>query len=124
MLSFSALRGGANEISQKVWHSTFLYAFSTLNYFMKYIMFQDVDGRKIPFIFPNNLVHSQVAEVIKPLLLRNSKIVSAGEIKFSVKNCNGNSETLRVGVLKGDANIIHEYDYCFGFPNETGVEIP
>lgn len=92
---------------------------------MKYIMFQNSDGRKIPFIFPNTFVHSQIAEVIKPLLFdKEVKIISAGDIKISIHNCSGNSSTLGVGVIKGDAKLIHEYDYFHGFPNETGINIP
>lgn len=93
---------------------------------MKYIMFQTKDGRKIPIIFPNFMVHSEVADKLKTIFsLTNSvKVVSAGEIKISVSNCSGKSETLGVGVRKGDATLIHEYDYFNGFPNETGVKIP
>jgi hypothetical protein len=94
---------------------------------MKYIMFQTEDGRKIPIIFPNFMVHSMVAERLKDIVSAmdsNPKIVSAGEIKLTVQNCNGKSDTLKVGVRKGDAKLIHEYDYFHGFPNETGVEIP
>lgn len=86
-------------------------------------MFQTKDGKKIPIIFPNFMVHSMVAERLQDLTL-DGKIVSAGEIKIAVRNCNGNSESLKVGVRKGDATLIHEYDYFHGFPNETGVKIP
>lgn len=91
---------------------------------MKYIMFQTKDGKKIPIIFPNFIVHSMVAERLVDLTLEpNCKIVSAGEIKIAVRNCNGNSESLKVGVRKGDATLIHEYDYFHRFPNHTGVKI-
>lgn len=89
---------------------------------MKYIMFQTKDGKKIPIIFPNFMVHSMVAERLQDLTL-DGGIVSAGQIKISVSNCNGYSESLKVGVRKGDAILIHEYDYFHGFPNHTGVKI-
>ena len=93
---------------------------------MKYIILQTKDGRKIPIIFPDFMVHSEVANKIGEILsLTNStKVVSAGEIKISVQNCSGKSETLGVGVRKGDATLIHEYDYFHGFPNTTEVKIP
>jgi hypothetical protein len=90
---------------------------------MKYIMFQTKDGRKIPIIFPNLMVHSQVASKLNDLI-PDAEVISAGEISLKVYKCYGHSTTLKVGVKKGDATLIHEYDYFHGFPNETGVKIP
>ena len=91
---------------------------------MKYIMFQDCNGRKIPIIFPKNLVHQEVAEALEDLVVGSAgRIVSAGEISFEVIRCFGKSETLEIGVIKGDAKLIDEYDYFFGLPNETGISI-
>lgn len=88
---------------------------------MKYIMFRDKNGRKIPFIFPTTFVHSDVAKVLSDLI--DGRVVSAGEINISVDNCFGKSTTLGVGVIKGDAKSIDEHDYFFGIENTSGIDV-
>lgn len=92
---------------------------------MKYIMFEQEIGeikRKIPFIFPNFLVHQDVAAVTKVLLdetFKNSKnrIVSAGDVQIGAGatiNCSGKSETLKIKSHPDDTQILTMYDYFHG----------
>lgn len=93
---------------------------------MKYVMFDVAhveDGlvQKIPVIFPNTLVHSMVAEAIKPMLrasFRGTSVEasSAGDVHFSMTDvmCGGKSETLGLDSNAVDAKIIAWNDYTFG----------
>lgn len=90
---------------------------------MKYIMFEDHTGRKVPVIFPNSMVHVMVAEAMSPLVPMG-RVISAGEAVIRVSHCGGDSETLGAFAAEDDATTINEYDYFYGLPNETGIKIP
>ncbi len=87
---------------------------------MKYIMFEvteDKITRKVPFIFPSQLVHSMVAHAVHPLMIAKhdtAKLVSAGEwSKISGEAC-GFSETLKLESHPDDTLVIKSYDYAHG----------
>ena len=91
---------------------------------MKYIMLEiPYTGgirQKIPIIFPDQLVHEDVAEHMKLMIFRSmAKIagpVSAGFIDLGSEiACHGDSETLRLHSLEDlDAGVIRTYDYLHG----------
>lgn len=83
---------------------------------MKYIMLStEFTGvtKLVPIIFPDFLVHSMVADAIKPLI-SGSVVVSAGDIQMGVYNCSGASETLGVESKESDLGVIDTYDYLHG----------
>lgn len=95
---------------------------------MKYVMFELDTGdglkRNIPIIFPNSLVHADVAEAIKHMRVgtqRNwdcpfveAKVVSAGELSIASSTTSGGSETLGVESRLEDSTIITMHDYFHG----------
>ena len=84
---------------------------------MKYIVFQTKDGcQEIPIIFPNTLVHIEVAQALSKIV-GTSRIVAAGE--FSSLDidatCHGKSTTIGIKSREDDdAQLISNYDYHFG----------
>lgn len=90
----------------------------------KYIMFENTIGDLkllFPVIFPDKMVHSEVAAVLRhcqPGWHKGGVIpVSAGSIGIlEVENsCYGESETLKLKSLgKKDADIINNFNYCHG----------
>lgn len=88
---------------------------------MKYVMFEhDLEGvtQKIPIIFPDRLVHADVAERMRHLLRRVHKIdakpVSAGFVNLGLISCYGESETLGLSARNEDGAIIETMDYLHG----------
>lgn len=91
---------------------------------MKYIMAEVRQGsitRKVPLIFPNFLVHSEMARVFKHALFRHEvdevKFVSAGEYGplFGAGLATmGKSETLGLASDPDDAKVIEMYEYLHG----------
>lgn len=84
---------------------------------MKYIMLKTKAGQKIPIIFPEHMVHSEVASAIT----RSGQIPnvigvdSAGYCKLDGVHCFGESSTLDLNHKMTDASIIQTYDYLHGF---------
>jgi hypothetical protein len=87
---------------------------------MKYIMLEQIIGdivRKIPIIFPDILVHDDVARVlIIDLCAKNldTKVVSAGKIVMKCLETYDKSTTLKLQANKIDKDIINSYDYLHG----------
>jgi hypothetical protein len=94
---------------------------------MKYIVLEaDLAScpQKIPIIFPNFLVHADVAIAFANLLRkydrkvksRNGRVtvVSAGEISMHDVQCSGKSETTKANADPNDAYMIEFYDYFHG----------
>lgn len=80
---------------------------------MKYIIFE-IDGAFTPVIFPNMLLHQDVALALKGLL-NGATIFSAGDVHFKNPRCHGKSVTL--GVVSNpvtDSMIIETNDYSAG----------
>jgi hypothetical protein len=72
-------------------------------------------SKKIPIIFPDFLVHSDVAKAMKRLTdLREAEIASAGFYDPISGDCHGKSETLEVSSDPEDGNIILRYEYFHG----------
>lgn len=86
---------------------------------MKYIMFKRDQGdlsKLIPIIFPNDLVHADVAKALQESVLKGTSIVSAGSISPLNLQAEGRSETLNVEsnpVL--DSHVIKMNDYGVGY---------
>jgi len=90
---------------------------------MKYIVLQIRNGetvREWPIIFPDMIVHSDIANVIqKHLYLQNqdSRVIAAGLVSFfgSQVRCFGESETLNIESRGNeDAKLIKMFDYLHG----------
>jgi hypothetical protein len=78
---------------------------------MKYIMLEDTEGRKIPIIFPEHLVHDDMAKVVGSLLARSQKAltmpIGAGFIHLGTDiSVSGESETLSLQSREIDAAYI------------------
>ena len=83
---------------------------------MKYIMFEkklpDDMVQIVPVIFPEALVHSDVAEVMRRLKgIRGLEPVAAGSINMLAQTCYGKSETLQLNARSQDAETINFVDY-------------
>lgn len=65
---------------------------------MKYVMMEDTNGGKVPIIFPDALVHVEVAELAAVLMGssgRRVQAVSAGFVSLGLNiECHGESESL------------------------------
>lgn len=84
----------------------------------KYIMFERKIGDTttlFPVIFPDKLVHEDVATGLRATAAVPGKPVSAGTIDHvEVHNLGGQSETLGLASNPTDARIIQNYAYCHG----------
>lgn len=88
----------------------------------KYIMFENTIGDLkllFPVIFPDKMVHSEVAAVLRrcqPGWHKGGvRAVSAGMIEhITVDGLHGSSETLKLDAKEEDANIIDSYSYGHG----------
>ena len=88
---------------------------------MKYIIYSVKSGEvthRIPIIFPNILVHSDVDKRIAHCLRREHgfdavKAIRAGECQVTAY-CSGNSETLGLESGDDDTNLINMIDYGGG----------
>jgi len=88
---------------------------------MKYIMIEVEKPvrRRIPIIFPNDMVHAIVAEAIlskaKTMNWQNAKVVSAGDCSVMDVECSGHSSTLKLSSDSfKDERIINNIDYLHG----------
>lgn len=90
---------------------------------MKYIVIEITTGsikQEMPFIFPNHLVHKDVAKNMQSFLNRehqwsDTRVVSAGEISPFGVECYGKSSTLGVESRKyEDSRLIQFHDYGIG----------
>lgn len=98
---------------------------------MKYIMLkiEEPISKFLPIIFPNELIHSDVANYMCTMLRRvhewEAKVRSAGEINVEGE-CHGFSETLsrkagrRIKAHADDTQIVSMYDYEHGLSSEEG----
>jgi hypothetical protein len=81
---------------------------------MKYVMLEDSEGRKIPIIFPDALVHRDVAETFKLIITRTTKgrikglkFVSAGFVSVGTDVASfGESESMNLKSKETDAAYI------------------
>ncbi len=91
---------------------------------MKYIVVEIKNGetkREWPIIFPDTLVHRQVADIVQDHLAidlkQDSKAIAAGSISFfgGKVRCFGESETLNLESRgKEDEKLIKMFDYLHG----------
>lgn len=91
---------------------------------MKYVVLKVKVGsteREMPFIFPNLMVHQNVAAYMVGLLHTahgwdDCEIVAAGEVSlFGGVSCSGGSESLGVKSRgKQDEELFQMYDYLHG----------
>lgn len=87
---------------------------------MKYIVLK-IKDREWPIIFPDMMVHSDVAESMQLHVIRfhdeRSRVVAAGSISFFGGNvlCSGESETLGIESRGSeDEKLIKMFDYLHG----------
>lgn len=85
---------------------------------MKFIVIEKKDGkltRKYPILFPNFLVHKDVAETMLEGVLKGGKVISGGELNsFDIQSVYGKSTTLGLKVREEDGSLIKMIDYNGG----------
>lgn len=92
---------------------------------MKYIVIgakvSDQTRVEIPIVFPNIMVHADMADRVKNILVcehnfQEVEVMSAGDVSFSLGQpvCSGKSETLDVSSRPGDSDLLRMYDYTGG----------
>ncbi len=76
---------------------------------MKYVMFQNDEGHMLPVIFPNAMIHSDMAEYIQHMMLmkedQHIEPVSAGFVSMKGQ-VSGRSESLDLDSREEDAMYI------------------
>lgn len=90
---------------------------------MKYIVFKRKIGNNgleqcLPIVFPHELVHADVAKVVKSLRgMEAATPISAGDVTFRLgAHCNGSSITLNLESRGHDDSVLIDgYDYFHGF---------
>lgn len=90
---------------------------------MKYVVFKTVVNgveRELPVIFPEELVHAQVAARLERLINESgdgsAQVVAAGMIRVDSVVCTGRSETLsRNSRGSRDKKLIEEFEVTRGF---------
>jgi hypothetical protein len=74
--------------------------------------------RQIPIIFPDSLIHKDMAEATEPIVRRccnsNVKLISAGNISSVTQEVSGKSTTLNIESNSEDSSTISMYDYYHG----------
>lgn len=72
--------------------------------------------QRLPIIFPDILVHADVAEAIMRLpnfVQHKATVVSAGDCSIEAQ-CSGHSETLNLNSDAGDTDLINTFPYFHG----------
>ena len=98
---------------------------------MKYIMFKDKYDRLLPVIFPDSMIHAEVADAICRAVRRGEVSVKASDYSCPMPiragftqvlsvNTEGMSESLNMKSEHGDAQVINVNDYSKGAV--TGME--
>lgn len=86
---------------------------------MKYVMFKLPDGRELPVLFPEALVHADVAAALRRVReLRLAVPVAAGTAQMVCLVTCGRSETLNRESRREDRDAITAIDYTHG--HDTG----
>jgi hypothetical protein len=87
---------------------------------MKYVMlkvYKPVE-RLVPVIFPDQLVHSVMADALQKVLEQHgwgiSTVESAGEVTVEASATIGHSESLGVKACESDKRVINSYGYLHG----------
>jgi hypothetical protein len=91
---------------------------------MKYIMFQTEDGQHMPVMFPDRLVHADVARSLERAFvlgeMRGVKPVSAGFCDVEAVAMHGTSESLSLESRgERDKNIVNQYKFLYGIESES-----
>lgn len=118
----------------------------------KYIILR-TGNREVPIIFPDHLVHAQVADAIRGMygqiavemsngvipmgspaiqrLMDDIEPVAAGELTIDIGSASGRSETLGVESRPTDAKFLRSYSYHHGImmdaeaePSEPSIHTP
>lgn len=83
---------------------------------MKYIIYERETlgmARKIPIIFPNELVHLDIAKALSKVI-GSSRIVGAGDCYLTVAGVGRFSSTIGIKSKEGDEELINNYEYFHG----------
>lgn len=72
--------------------------------------------RNVPVIYPDFLVHEDVANAFKTINgMEKATVISAGHTSLTVDECYGRSSTLNIDSREDEDNrIINAYEYCHG----------
>lgn len=72
--------------------------------------------RRLPIIFPDILVHADMAAAVQSLpMMGEAKPIAAGSIDLLVGSCHGKSTTLNVASNEADdAELINAFPYFHG----------
>ncbi len=89
---------------------------------MKYIILETAEGMRFPVIFPEILVHADVAlfmsELTDATIKRKARPVSAGHIALGTDfTCSGGSDTLDMKARPQDEAIIGVGEQAWAFPD-------
>lgn len=89
---------------------------------MKYIMLLKGQQR-YPIIFPEDLVHIEVAEHLKDIpTLSGAEVVSAGTVLMVATAVDGKSSSLKVRSAMIDSTVINVWDYSRGHDIPTDAQ--
>lgn len=72
---------------------------------MKYIIFEDVGGKRIPILFPGKIMHQEMREQIPYATVLSAGLVYHDGTAFV---CRGGSRELGVSARSSDSEIIAE----------------
>lgn len=98
----------------------------------KYVMVQLDEDRRIPIIFPGELVHADIGHMVVGMLRSGTmpddaelvRIVSAGHISsLMVLSADGKSESLNLGSDPDDKSIINQMPYNHGRTDGINMEM-
>lgn len=94
---------------------------------MKYVMMMTAEGKKFPIIFPDDLVHEEVAKAMAnyddPAFFFTAT-PNAGDIEMDVVHVGGKSTSLRVESGAEDELLISYADYTHGDPSMVELVKP
>ena len=86
---------------------------------MKYLMLRLTHAtltRDVPIIFPDMLVHCDIAAVARHIAgLEGAVPIATGDIHLTAVSTHGESETLGLEAREEDAHTITMYDYFHGY---------
>lgn len=89
---------------------------------MKYIILETTEGMRMPIIFPEHLIHADVAllmsRLIEVTIQQGAHPVSAGQIALGTDfTCSGGSDTLEMQSRPQDEAIIGVGEQAWAFPD-------
>lgn len=95
---------------------------------MKYIILETTEGFRLPFVFPDCLIHADMAlfmaELVDATIKQKAHPVSAGTIALGTDfTCSGGSDTLAMKSRPQDEAIIGVGEQAWTFPDDMLVSL-